>query len=348
MAERKRTKRKKERTRILDSAERPVEASRPPTHGEKVRSRRIGFAIAFALSCIVLYAIIQVLPPSFTKPINENTAWTLGLVLNTIGIPVSTANNTVSEGELAFRIIPDCTAIFTAGLFLSFVIFYPATLRDMTTGLLIGIPTLYLANLARLAATFMITRYDRRLFDVVHVYLGQVFTIFVLILVCVTWLRWLRREESKQSIALKAAGFIVRFAVISGGLFLLWTQIHNSYIWLLDRFMIFGFSLFGHSVALARHTVFYYETFSVVGFTSLVLAAQSTPWLTKIRGLAAGFGFFFFIHLFHRIDNALMAHYNFTAILPVDLTLLVVGQYLLPVLLLIFLLHYQKKMKYGL
>ena len=48
-------------------------------------------------------------------------------------------------------------------------------------------------------------------------------------------------------------------------------------------------------------------------------------------------GVLFFIHLFHRIDNALAAYFNFTAILPVDLTLLVVGQYLLPVLFLIFL-----------
>jgi hypothetical protein len=37
-----------------------------------------------------------------------------------------------------------------------------------------------------------------------------------------------------------------------------------------------------------------------------------------------------------------MAYFNFTAILTMDLTLLVIGQYLLPVLFLIYLIHRQK------
>ena len=290
--------RRKKRPKIRSSAQRPVDASRPLTLRDMIRSKRIAFAIAFALFCIALYAIIQVLPPSFTKPINENTAWSLGVVMNAFGIPVSTAHDTVSEGELAFRIIPDCTPIFTAVLFASFLVFYPATLRDKATGLVAGIPILYLGNLARLAATFMISRYDRRLFDIVHVYLGQVFTICLLIFVCIAWLRWVDREESEQSIPVKTAGFIVRFAVISSGLFLVWTQIHHSYIRLLDRLITFGFSLFGYRVALAQHTVVYYETFSIVCLTSLVLAVRSIPWLTRIKGLAAGLGLLFFIHLF--------------------------------------------------
>ena len=264
------------------------------------------------------------------------------MILNAFGIPVSTARDTVSEGGLAFRIIPECTPIFTTGLFLSFVVFYPATLRQKATGLLMGVTALYLGNLARLAATFMISRHNRGLFEVVHVYLGQVFTIFLVIVVCIGWLRGLDRKENEQSILLKAAGFIARFAVISGGLFLAWTQIHHSYIRLLDRLMTFGFSQFGYRVALAQHTVFYYETFSIVCFTSLVLAVRSIPWLTKIKALAAGLGVLFFIHLFHRIDNALTAYFNFTALLPVDLTLLVAGQYLLPVFFLIFVVAIEK------
>jgi exosortase/archaeosortase family protein len=64
-------------------------------------------------------------------------------------------------------------------------VFYPAaTLREKATGLLTGIPVLYLGNVARLVATFVISRYDRGVFDVVHVCLGQVFTVFLLIAAC--------------------------------------------------------------------------------------------------------------------------------------------------------------------
>jgi len=49
------------------------------------------------------------------------------------------------------------------------------------------------------------------------------------------------------------------------------------------------------------------------------------------------------MHLFHRIDNASMAYFNFTSMLPLDLTLLVVGQYLLPALFLIFMVANEKQ-----
>jgi len=178
---------------------------------------------------------------------------------------------------------------------------------------------------------------------VVHVYLGQVFIIFLVILTCIVWLEWLDRENSKKSTLISGTSFLARFAMFSSGLFFVWVQIHHWYIWLLDRFMLFGFSLFGYHFALARQTVYYYETFSIVCFTSMVFSARSFPRAMKVRGLAAGLGLLFLIHLFHRIDNALMAYFRLTALLPLDLTLLVIGQYVLPVLLLISMVYYQNR-----
>jgi exosortase H (IPTLxxWG-CTERM-specific) len=152
------------------------------TISEIAGSGRFRAIAAFALSCIGFYALILALPQSFTKPINEHTAYVLGLVLNSFGIPALTAGDVVSEKGLAFQIIPECTPIFTAGLFVSFVAFHPASILQKATGLAWGIPALYLGNLFRLAATFAISRYDSRLFDVTHVYLGQVFTKLLVIL----------------------------------------------------------------------------------------------------------------------------------------------------------------------
>lgn len=300
------------------------------------KSGRFRLIAAFTLSCIGIYAAINALPPSFTKPVNEHVAWTLFTVLHAFGIPVSTAGDTVSGGGLVFKIIPECTPIFTAGLFMSFVIFHTATVRQKAIGLAMGIPALYLGNLARLTTTFMISRYDRRLFDIFHVYLGQIFTMLLVLAACMMWVKWLDREK-QQSIPMKAAGFLFRFALISGCLFFIWMKVHHWYIWFLDRFMIFGFSLFKYRVELAQETVVYYETFSIVITAALVLAAHPVPWRRRIRLLGAGLGILFLIHLFHRIDNALIAYFNYTAALPIDLTLLAVGQYLIPVLLLIYL-----------
>jgi exosortase H (IPTLxxWG-CTERM-specific) len=317
----------------------------PPdaVHAGMFRSERVRFAAAFTMSCVVIYALLQALPDSFLRPVNEHTARMLGLVLNSFGIPALSAHDIVSEGRVVFRIIPECTPIFTMGLFLSFVVIFPATFREKAAGLLAGIPALYLANMVRLAATFVVSRHDRRLFEVTHAYLGQVFTILSVIIVCVAWVRWTEKTWSGHGISMTATGFLVRFGLISGGLFLAWINVHHWYIRLLDWFMLSGFSLFGHYLPLARQTTVYYETFSIVTFASFVLAARSLPRAVRIRGLAAGLGLLFVLHLFHRIDNAMIAYFNFTSALGLDLTLLTIGQYVLPVLLLVGLIHRQKR-----
>jgi exosortase/archaeosortase family protein len=297
------------------------------------RSERSYFILFFALSCIGLYAFFEALPPSVTQLLNAHTAWTFNLFLNTLGIHSTVvANDVVSEGGLAFRIIPECTPLFTTGIFLCFIVFYPSTVRQKAAGFLAGTTLLYLGNMVRLAITFIVSRYDQRLFEAAHVYLGQVFTIFLVMSVCFVWVKWL--DES-----LKAAAFLLRFALISTVVFFLWMKVHLGYIWFLDRFMVLGFSLFNYRINPFPQPHLYYETFGIVTFTSLVLAVRSVPWSTRIKGLAAGLGLFFLIHLFHRIDNALIVLFNFTSAVTVDLTLVLLGQYLLPVLLLIYLIR---------
>jgi exosortase/archaeosortase family protein len=244
---------------------------------------------------------------------------------------------------LAFKIIPECTALFMIGLLICFIAFYPVSVRQKVRGLMMGIPVLYLGNLGRLVAIFMVTRYDQKLFEVAHVYLGQVFTMFMVLLTCTLWMKSVDKEEAKQGAVMKSAGFLARFALISLCLFVVWMKIQYWYIRFVDWVMVFGFSLFHYHIRLARQTAVYYETFSIVVFASLVLATRSLPRGLKIRGLAVGMGFLFLIHLLHRIDNAFIAYFNVTAVLPVDLTLLLVGQYLLPVLFLIYLFRCQNR-----
>jgi hypothetical protein len=195
-----------------------------------------------------------------------------------------------------------------------------------------GIPALYLGNLARLTGIFMVTTYGPRFFEVVHAYLGQGFTMLLVVLACVLWLRWVNKG-SLPGRANRAAAFLGRFVLISGCLFLLWMEFHHWYVWFLDQFMINGFLLFGYRLVISHDTAIYYETFSIVGFASLILATRSVRWSRKAKALAAGLGLFFLLHLFHRVDNALMSAFRFTSLFQLDVFLCDIGQYLLPVLL---------------
>jgi exosortase H (IPTLxxWG-CTERM-specific) len=299
----------------------------------------------FALSCIAFFSFVHAMPASVSHPMNEHTASMLGLILNAFGVPVSTAGDVVSDMGLAFQIIPECTTIFSTGLLVCFVAFHPASMRQKTIGLAWGIPILYLGNLFRLALTFMISRYDLRFFEVTHVYLGQVFTITVLILCCLFWMRWVERKNTSLEMAgnLNLLVFLARFGLISAGLFLVWLKVHHGYIEIIDGLMSFGLSLFGSSTGLARGTPLYFETFSIVIAVSLVMAASSLPWRTRFPLLGSVLGLLFFIHFFHRIDNALMVLFHEAALQRTDLVLLGIGQYLVPVLLLIQLIRSQRQ-----
>ena len=287
--------------------------------------------------------LILSLPDQYTGPINEHTAKALGLALNLIGVPLSVAGDTVTGKAFALQIIPECTPLFMMGLFLCFIVFSPATVRQKVSGLLVGISALYLGNLVRLVAIFMAGQYDRKLFEVVHAFWGQIYAVFLVLLSFILWLKSLDKEESKWSIPMEAISFLGRFALIAGCLFLVWIKVHHGYIRFLDQFMIFGFSIFGHHFNPARQTPVYYETFSIVTFTSLVFAVRSTQWKPRTKQLAAGLGFLFLTHLFHRIDNFLIVLFNYTTAIPVDLTLLLIGQYLLPVLVLIYSVRRQRE-----
>jgi exosortase/archaeosortase family protein len=279
-----------------------------------------------------LWALVCALPDSFAKAVCEHTARILGDVLNAFGYPVSVAGNVVADSGISFQIVLECTALSVVAIFACFVSSYRTQGRKKLLGLAMGIPALYLGNLVRLVSIFVVTRHDPSLFEIIHVYMGQVFTLILVALGCIVWLKWVDRDPSAGPVV-RIAGFFARLVVISGCMFLFWMEVHHGYVWLLDRLMIFGFSLFNYQLFIPRETAVYYETFSIVAFTSLVLATGSTSWPSKAKGLAIGLGLFVLLHLFHRTNNALVSAFHFTSLLQLDIFLCDVGQYLLPIVL---------------
>jgi len=292
------------------------------------------FVAMFGLSCLGLHGLACILPLAFARLVCDHTARALGDVLNVLGVSVLTDGNVVSGAGLAFRVVLECTAFSVIGLFTCFVCFYPASLNHKIEGLVMGIPALYLGNLARLTATFMVTRYDPRFFEIAHLYLGQIFTMCLLISSCLLWMSRARVDRITGPLG-RAGAFLFRFFLISGCMFLLWLEVQGWYIRFVDWFVIRGFILFGYRLFIPHDTAIHYETFNMVTFTSLIFSIRSAGWAKNAKGLAAGLGLFFLLHLFHRIDIALISAFQVAYLMRTDIFLCDVGQYLLPVVLLL-------------
>jgi exosortase H (IPTLxxWG-CTERM-specific) len=269
---------------------------------------------------------------SLLEPVNRQTAWSLWGALRLVGLDPVVRGAVVSAGGFAVSIIPECTVLFAAGLFGCFVAAYPATLRHKVTGLFLGIPVLYLINLVRLQAVFLVGWIDRGLFDFLHVYLGQILTVSCVFLACWIWLRSLTSTEEPGERVREIAAFWLRFFIVSAALFLVWIKVNRGYVGFIDQVMVWGFELAGRTIRVSRDQGLYYPTFSIVTFVSLVVSARSLDVRRRMRGLAAGLAILFVLHLAHRICNVFLVAYGMPSFDHWAVAIRTVGQYLLPVL----------------
>ncbi|MCC6796613.1 MAG: archaeosortase/exosortase family protein [Candidatus Hydrogenedentes bacterium] len=92
--------------------------------------------------------------------------------------------------QFTFSLVPDCGALPSMSIFIAALIAFPAPMRKRALGLLIGLPILYIINLARLTCLAAIGAYWKQnpeVFEFAHQYVWQ--AIYVLIVVGV-WLLW--------------------------------------------------------------------------------------------------------------------------------------------------------------
>lgn len=93
-----------------------------------------------------------------------------------------------SHGGENLVVITECTALYTTIIYFSIIGAYPARISEKLFGLLIGIPSIHILNLARMVFVSLVLYHKRGLFHFFHGYLWQVsFVIFMLLLV-ILWM----------------------------------------------------------------------------------------------------------------------------------------------------------------
>ena len=93
-----------------------------------------------------------------------------------------------THGTKKLVVITECTGLYTTIIYFSIIGADPARFRDKALGLLIGIPSIHILNLARMVFISLVLYHRPGLFDLFHGYLWQVgFVIFMLLLV-ILWM----------------------------------------------------------------------------------------------------------------------------------------------------------------
>jgi exosortase H (IPTLxxWG-CTERM-specific) len=297
-----------------------------PNHGPQVLAPS---CLGFLALCGASFLLAALAAPPWLDPLNGWTARLTADLLGIFGLEARARGASVSLHGFHVGIILECTPLFPLLLLVSFVLAHPASPRERLTGLFVGGGILVLANGLRVAALVLIGWKKPAIFHGTHVYLGQVGTVLCVVGICAAWIRFGIGASLQET----RLGFFLRFAAISGVLFVVWAEVNRGYIGLGDVLIREAFSWWGYRLTMPRGHVLYYHSFSVVAFAGLLLAARPMRLAERIRALALGIGVLVSLHLVVRMCNVLTTGLKVESAGMLSVAAGTAAQYLVPFLL---------------
>lgn len=122
------------------------------------------------------------------------TAWisygVLQVVAFVAGFPLHKYGTIMGSGAFEVDVAPACSGAVPMSIYLSAVLAYPATWASKRLGVWLGIGVIFVVNVGRVTALFLIGLYFQQIFHETHVYVAQALVICVAVAM---WLFWATR-----------------------------------------------------------------------------------------------------------------------------------------------------------
>jgi archaeosortase B (VPXXXP-CTERM-specific) len=171
-----------------------------------IRSAASNPAYRFVGLFALFLAVISVGYPWLTKrwisAVHAMTVGTASLVHEILALvtdETSLAGNMVHLGGFGVRIIEECTGVFEVLIFLAAVLAYPTGWVDKLLGIAMGVPILYVFNVARILVLLWVGRFHYDLFEFMHIYFWQATLILMITSVWLLWILKVVRHEKPSA-----------------------------------------------------------------------------------------------------------------------------------------------------
>ncbi len=121
-------------------------------------------------------------------------------VINLFGIAATRENTFIHLTNAVWVVNSSCTAITVMIIFAAFIAVYKASFKAKGIGLLLGLPVIFTANIARLLLMAVIDKYKPAYSAYFHDYLWQVAFIIMIVFMWIVWTEMVMKHEVKADI----------------------------------------------------------------------------------------------------------------------------------------------------
>jgi len=152
----------------------------------------IRFIAITVVSLITFFVLLSTkwVEAHFSTPYTNFVAASSRIFLRLFGIDTAGNGSLISSPQFTVNLLNVCNGIEATAIFFATILGFPATWKNKLIGLALGYPVIFLVNLLRIAALFIIGFKIPGIFDSVHYYYAQAVVILVTIGV---WLFWVSR-----------------------------------------------------------------------------------------------------------------------------------------------------------
>jgi exosortase/archaeosortase family protein len=261
-------------------------------------------------------------------PLQRATASLACELLVTAGYDAVVHGNSITVGTFPVVIIAECTSLYPLLLFISFVLAHPSSWRRKVTGIIVAAVILTGANLARIAVVTVIGATRPKMFEILHVYLGQVVMLLLVVGCCLLWLHWGVNLP-------KTFEFLFTAFCWSTILYTPWVIIHHAYLSAVDYMAKLVFLIVKPDADLQFHDPMGINnyTFAIPFLVALIISTGSVDIRTKIKYGFIGLIILFAGHTLMRMTTVMWLAFGVPEIGPMFLMVYLICQFLVPVLI---------------
>ena len=159
-------------------------------------------AYRFVFLFLVYLAIVSVVYPQAAKRLPDlfqslmfATAWIEYQILAPFTDDIRLSGSLVAYEGFFARIVLECTGVYEMLIFAAAVLAFPTTVWKKVVGLVMGIPLLYVFNVARILFLILVGAHWHDAFEFMHIYFWQATLILMITSVWLLWIFWVVRDD---------------------------------------------------------------------------------------------------------------------------------------------------------